>query len=66
MWNEGESQAFLGNPPRIYPVLNANYRRPIVRFDDVLEGAPRQCQEALEAAEAPEGRVKASGVSFGF
>ena len=41
MWNEGESRAFQGNPPRIYPVLNANYRRPIVRFDDVLAGASR-------------------------
>ena len=35
----------LGNPPRIYRFLkNATYRRPILRFDKLLEGAPRQCR----------------------
>ena len=45
MWSEGESRAFLGNPPRIYRFLkNATHGRPILRFDKLLEGAPRQCR----------------------
>ena len=70
MWNEGESRAFLGNPPRIYRFLkNATYRRPILRFDKLLEGAPRKCRGCTvgpRSSGGAGGQGHPDGVSCGF
>ena len=60
----------LGNPPRIYRFLkNATYRRPILRFDKLLEGAPRKCRGCTDGPRSSGGaggQGHPDGVSCGF